>query len=259
MAPTTRAQALSSTHPQKASNESPSTSPQVRKPPRCHTCNQLRKGHPLKGCPNQRQPVTDGAEDTSASDIRLADALSSLSLNTANESFSVTASAPLRVNKISNPAADGSINVWSSNKPEEASEPLDEPSPVVQKPPTPSTRSLTRPASISARARFFEDLGRIATSVPISVYVIPAAEAEQLQSSAEMAGFHATTVTAQKGTREEEVLLVLSNEDTAVRPVSENLEKVGAVAAKHIRGLGLAQVTAGAIVGAAAVFAGLAL
>ena len=211
MAPSTRA-SLAPTTPQKANNKTPSPSPEGRKSPHCQICKQPRKGHPRSGCPNQ--PPAEDAQGAPAPDLRLAHAMSSLHIEPDPKNAPASASAPSQ-----NPFAKAQIRreqgrimpgtflpptnsllisdppslpssqrteIWNPEDPEEGSKPLTltQPSSLVQQPTTLSSRSLVRSASMNAREDFLEDLDRVATRVPVSVYIVPAADVAQLQSSA---------------------------------------------------------------------------
>ncbi|VDB97102.1 unnamed protein product [Peniophora sp. CBMAI 1063] len=291
MAPTTRA-SLAPTTPQKPISKTPSTSPEGRKTPHCQICKKPRKGHPRQGCPNQ--PPADEALDAPAPDLRLANALSSLRIGseernatpsvtpTSNSAVAKDPFSKAKIRKEQGRIMPGTLlqptdsllvtdppslpssqrtEIWNPDEPEEGSKPLTEPSSLAQQPTAHSSRSLIRSASMNAREDFLEDLDRVAARVPVSVYIVPAADVEQLQSSAKKVGFRTATVIPENGTRKDEAILVIGTEDTAVGDVRERLVKEDAATAKCTgrKSYGLAQVAGGAMVGAAAVFAGLAM
>ena len=149
--------------------------------------------------------------------------------------------------------------IWDPDEPEEGSKPLTQPSSLVQQSTALSSRSLVRSASMNAREDFLEDLDRVATRVPVSVYIVPAADVAQLQSSAKKVGFRTATVIPETNAEKDEALLVIGTEDAAVGNVHDRLVKDEAAARRSGRkSFGLVQMAGGALVGAAAVFAGLA-
>ncbi|KZV76011.1 hypothetical protein PENSPDRAFT_646560 [Peniophora sp. CONT] len=287
MAPTTRA-SLAPTTPQKSNSKKPSPSPEGRKSPRCQTCKQPRKGHPRQGCPNA--PPADEAQDAPAPDARLADALGSLHIEP--EATIISAPAAGTSTAVKDPFAKAKIRreqgrimpgtflpptnsllvteppslpssqrteIWHPDELDEDSKVLSQPSSLAQQPTANSSRSLVRSASMNAREDFLEDLDRVATRVPVSVYIVPVDDVEQLQKSAREVGFLTATVISEKGARKDEALLVIGTEDTAVGDVRERLVKEHTAAKRSGRkSYGLAQVAGGVMVGAAAVFAGLA-
>ena len=150
--------------------------------------------------------------------------------------------------------------IWDPDEPEEGSKPLTQPSSLVQQSTALSSRSLVRSASMNAREDFLEDLDRVAKRVPVSVYIVSANEVDQLQLNAKEVGFRTAAVIPEKGAMKDEALLVVGTEDAAVGDVRERLVKEQDAARRSGRkSYGLAQMAGGALVGAAAVFAGLAV
>ena len=119
------------------------------------------------------------------------------------------------------------------------------------------SRSRTRSTSLNARELFLDRLDRMATRAPVSVYIIPAEHAEQLQLLAKQIGFYAAVVASAKGASNAEVTLVIGTDDAAVGHVQARIEKDGTPGQAQRQDNKLAEVVGGAMVGAGLVFAGL--
>ncbi|VDC00053.1 unnamed protein product [Peniophora sp. CBMAI 1063] len=263
----------------------PSTTSKDRKKPHCRKCGMPCKGHPRGGCPTPA-PILSEAQESPVSD--LVDALDALNMNSdaAEVPLSVTSSTsedsslfkePLRKARIRR--RRGRLMPGTLSYPTDSSlvseppvspprlpprHPLDarQRFPGINAPKEPSgprSQSRVRSASASAREDFLDELDGVATHVPVAVYVIPASHVERLQLSASKFGFRAAAINSADGTQKDKAWLVLGTEAAAVRDVRERLAKMDASATASRGTYELAQVAGGALVGAAALLAGLAL
>lgn len=150
----------------------------------------------------------------------------------------------------------------NSEEPEEGFQPLTEPTSVEQLSTAPSFRSpIVRSVSMNAREDFLNDLDRVTTHPPVSVYIVSGADLEQLQSSATKVGFRTATAILEKSAQEDEALLIVGMDDAALGDVRGRLVQGDPATSEcsKPKGYSLAQVAGGVMVGAAAVFAGLVL
>ncbi|VDC02744.1 unnamed protein product [Peniophora sp. CBMAI 1063] len=159
------------------------------------------------------------------------------------------------VTEPSSPPSSPLTEAWNPDVPSEDAQPQIVSTPLR----APSSRPFVRSVSITAWQNFLDGLDRIATQMPVSVYIVPAADVERLQPSAGELGFRTGIVMPANIMTEKEALLVVGTEGAAVTNVCERLSKEGADMAKTSGTCGLAQVAGGAIVGAAVLMAGLAL
>ncbi|VDC05643.1 unnamed protein product [Peniophora sp. CBMAI 1063] len=268
----------------------PST-PRSRKAPYCQICKRPRKGHPRSGCPEL--PSTRAVQTAPAVDLCIADALASLSIGQDAETpptsasllpSTVTTRDPFMRAKIRerqgrmmpgtlfpptnsllsseppSPQISQSTLPWN---PEDHTEDLKahtERSPSASQLGSHSPRPSGRSASMRAREGFLDDLDRVATHVPVSVYSVPIADIELLEPSAKEVGFRTATVIPESSATQEDVaLLVIGTDGTAVGDVCEKLRKEDAAITKRSGSSRLVQVAGGALVGAAAIWASLAL
>ncbi|VDC00466.1 unnamed protein product [Peniophora sp. CBMAI 1063] len=285
MPPTTRASSRAPTTPEIAVSKTSFASPGRRKP-HCQTCKKPRKGHPRQGCPER--PTAD----VTTPDFSLADALNSLHLDSEAEHMVASAAHPSPSTSVGkNPflkaesrrrqehamavaALDppSSAMAEQSNSPpsqraelvvlkrhEETSKSPTKPTDSAHRPIALSSRTPVRSASINAREDFLDDLSHVTRRVPVSVYVVPAGHAAQLQPFANKIGFYTATVMPEDDSRRDEALLVIGTENAAVEDVCGRLASEATAATSHGGSYRLAQVAGGAVVGAAALFAGLSL
>ena len=111
---------------------------------------------------------------------------------------------------------------------------------------------------LTSTDNFLEGLDRLAMRVPVSVCVVPAEDAQQLQSSAKETGFCAAVVGSEKGAAKNDVFLVIGTDDAAVDEVCKRITGATPGRSPNRQGYGWTSVIGGALIGAAAVFAGLA-
>ncbi|VDC03716.1 unnamed protein product [Peniophora sp. CBMAI 1063] len=281
MPPITRSASRAPITPQKVLENLSFASPGGRRRPHCQTCNKPRKGHPRQGCPEY--PPLGNAQGATLVDVNLADALNSLKLD--SEAEDAGEHSPLSAGK--NPSRkarprreEGSPAAVTSRSPvgliiaelprhraesevldhhDEIPKPVTQPSAFVHSPiALPSRRSI-RSTSISAREEFLDSLDRVSTRAPVSVYAVPTDHIGQLRPFAKEIGFYMATVTPEGDPRSGETLLVLGTESAAVEDVCERIMMEDAAMAQRGGSHCLAQVAGGAVVGAAAIFAGLSL
>ncbi|VDC04043.1 unnamed protein product [Peniophora sp. CBMAI 1063] len=283
MAPVTRASVAPVT-PQKTFSRTASATPEARSRPRCQICMKLRKGHPRTGCP-YGSPQTD---DNSIVDTSLASALSSLRISPEAEiapatPAATTSSVPEDMSSIAkirrerrrlmpctlfpyasdnrtsespSPPSTPSVESWNPDKC--AEDPgLSEPSSLARRPSTHSSRPIVRSASENARESFLDELERVASHVPVSVYMVATTDVEQLQSSAKDLGFHTAAVVPEDRTQKDEVPLVIGTDYAAVGDVRDRLVKEDVTTVKRNGEYGLAHIAGGVMVGAAAIFTSL--
>ena len=120
-----------------------------------------------------------------------------------------------------------------------------------------ASRARRRSFSVNATDNFFDHLNCVTVRAPVSVYVIPTEDAEQLQRSASEIGFHTAVVVPETAALQDELSLVIGTEDDAVKEIRDVLAGGTTVGHTLHQGSALARIIGGAVIGAAAVFAGL--
>jgi hypothetical protein len=126
---------------------------------------------------------------------------------------------------------------------------------VITSPQSPGLAAapLARSMSIDERTAFLEGLVEVSRGPPATVYTIPVHELHRIAESAVTLGFHTGTVLPTTGSGEGG-LLILGRDFGAVKDLFAKLSQDGAPQQRGVRAM-----AGGAVAGAVATFAGLAL